>query len=166
MRSPIWLCLVAVLAAAAPAAAQPRTFTFSGHIDSVIDANVSVDQIAFPPIPVGSTFTGSFTYDPSAPQTGGGNGYKLYYNLAPSGMGSVTANGMTFSTVPNPAAANPLIALYSAEAGFGISGLDFSTQPVTLPSGWTADYPEYPYFTLQLFNQNPPTTQSLALPLT
>jgi hypothetical protein len=153
---------VALALWASEAKAAIITFDFGGTItSSVYNSGPNQGQpVDFVPIPVGSAFQGSFTYDDTAPQTGGSTGYSLYYSLAPSAAMSLTANGHSFNS-PAPAVAfNSSIQVISAEGNFGFSGFSMGTQPITLPAGWTAPNA---YFTVQLFNR-PAQTQSLALP--
>jgi hypothetical protein len=146
------------------ARAEVITFNYSGTIDRVVDAdNAALPTINFTPIPAGSLFSGSFSYNASAPQTGGGTGYARYTDLTPL-TDSVTINGFNFATA-NPGPLNTVLQVVSQEAGFGFSGANIGTQPITLPAGWGVGTPSLPYFTLQFFSI-PAQSQSLALPTT
>ncbi len=153
---------VAVALWASEAKAAIITFDFGGTItSSLYNGGPNQGQpVDFVPIPVGSAFQGSFTYDNTAPQTGGSTGFSQYYSLAPSAAMSLTANGHSFNS-PAPAVAfNPFIQMISAESNVGNSGFVMGTQPITVPAGWTAPNA---LFVVQLFNR-PAQMQSLALP--
>ncbi len=135
------------------------TLKFAGTIDSVVDAFATgLPPIDFTPIPVGSTFSGTLTYDTSSPQTGGLTGYARYDNLANSAA-SVTINGHDFA-----ATGSVFAAVTSREAGFLHSGTSFANQPIDLPTGWDVVESDFPYFTLQFWDGSP-LTRPLDLPL-
>jgi hypothetical protein len=163
-RVVVFLGLVLAQNFVTSARADMLLLSYSGTIDSVVDAStLGEPPINFTPIPVGSSFSGTFTYNSNSPQTGGGLGFASYDNLAPA-IGSVTINGNTFTTT-NPGFANPSIHIISKESGNSISGVAISTQPISLPAGWSVmdTVTSLPYFTLQFFNV-PAQSQSLALP--
>jgi hypothetical protein len=108
--------------------------SYSGTIDSVVDASVvGLPSINFPPVPVGSSFSGTVGYDSTSPRTGGGTGCAFYYNLAPY-LSSLTVNGLNFG-IAQPGYGNPGMHVVSQEAGFGFSGVTIDIQPITLPTG-------------------------------
>lgn len=152
-------CAIALLLGAVTNAnAAKLVFNFEGTIQSVIDAGtVGGPAIDFTPIPVGSTFSGTYSYDVDSPVTDGGTGYRRYLQLLSSG-GSVTVNGYQFDSA---ALGGAIVS--SQEANFGFSGLSISTQPISLPDGWEVGIPTIPYFTLQ-FRDATPQVRSLALP--
>ena len=149
-----------ILTFVACARAGEITVSYSGTINSVYDHNNISASIDFTPIPSGSLFSGTFTYNSSAPQTGGGEGYALYYDLTPSSA-SVTINGFSFMTM-QPGFANPALQVISEESGLGISGISTGTQPLSLPINWDVANGSLPYFTLWFFDQ---TAQSRSLEL-
>jgi hypothetical protein len=154
--------LVIVLMVGANGRADIVTLHFSGTIDSVTDASLPTQPpIDFAPIPVGSSFGGTISFNASASPTDGGVGYARYLDLTPS-SGSLTANGYQFVASP-PGFSNPAMVVVSQEAGFGYSGYNVDTQPISLPAGWSVPDLTFPYFTLQFWNI-PGQTQSLALP--
>jgi hypothetical protein len=111
---------------------------------------------------VGSPFVGTVTYDPTVPRSAGGLGFAYYYDLGPNRRIAVKVNGLPFGTAPG--ATNTAARVFSAEANVGFSGVDFSTQPITLPPGWIASSPFDPYVAFEFYNRHPPLSQSLALP--
>jgi len=151
---------IALLLAIPVATAQAANVTvnFAGTVRSIIDANdAEAPPIDFQPAPVGSSFSGTITYDDGSAVTDGGTGYARYLNLL-SSSGSLTINGHTIVT-NGPATATTV----SGESGFGFSGINLGNQPVTLPAGWSVSANPLPYFTLQLWDV-PPRTRPLTLP--
>lgn len=151
---------IALLFAIQVATAQAAnvTVSFEGTIRSVVDAStVEMSPIDFHPAPVGSTFSGTMTYDDSSPVTDGGTGYARFLDML-SSSGSLTLNGHTIVT-DGPVSAIPV----SAESGFGFSGISYVNQPVTLPADWSVPLSHLPYFTIQL-RDVPPKVRPLTLP--
>ncbi len=141
-----------------PASAVQITLRFEGTIQSVVDANaVGAPAINFTPIPVGSTFSGTYTYDSDSPLTNGGTGFKRYTELLSSG-GSLNINGFEFLST---GAGFGIVA--SQEANFSYSGIAMGTQPIALPEGWGVARANLPYFTMR-FEDETPQPRSLDLP--
>lgn len=127
--------------------AAPITFKFVGTIDSIVDASaVGEPSIAFTPAPVGSSFSGTITYDVNSPATDGGTGYTRYLDLV-SSSASLTLNGSHFASVDTIDGA-----VTSEEAGFGFSGTSFSSQPISLPAGWSVRNSNFPYITVRFWD--------------
>jgi hypothetical protein len=150
--------LALLLTVAATAQAEQLTLEFQGTITSVVDGNApGAPAVEFAPIPVGSAFTGIYTYDVDSPLTGGGTGYTRYDDLLSSG-GLVTVNGHQFgSQEPGDAG------VVSKESGFGHSGMSIASQPMSVPAGWSVPSSPTPYFTTRFYDATP-QTRSLALP--
>lgn len=140
-------CLLALFVYVANVHADPITFKFEGTIDSIVDASATGEPaIDFTPAPVGSLFSGIITYDFNSPATDGGTGYTRYLDLLSSGS-SLTLNGLTFASV-NPISAT----VVSQEASFGFSGVNFGSQPISLPAGWNVSQATFPYFTVRFWD--------------
>lgn len=152
---PFALCLAL---SAGPARAEVITLQFEGVIESVVDANaVGLPTIDFTPIPAGSPLVGTYTYDTDTPLTNGGTGFKRYTNLL-STDASIAVNGHQFDSA-GPGAA----IVVSQEANFSYTGVAISTQPISLPAGWSVANASNPYFTIR-FEDATPQTRSLDLP--
>jgi hypothetical protein len=141
------LCLLVLFAYVANVHADPITFKFVGTIDSIVDASAEGEPpIDFTPAPVGSSFSGTITYDVNSPATDGGTGYTRFVDMLSSNS-SLTLNGFTFASV-EPTEAT----VVSQEAGFGFSGINFSSQPISLPAGWSVGRTTFPYFTVRFWD--------------
>jgi hypothetical protein len=157
---------LAVASLPSPAlASELVTFSYFGVIDKVVDQNRSAEpnnNVSFPPIPVGSTFSGSFSFDTSAPRTGGDSSTALYYDLGPQSRLNLVINDLVFQTF-SPQPQNPFIQVHAPNPLFNhLSALTVGTQPITLPSGWSVPPGSDPYISINYFFQ--PSSDPFLLP--
>ncbi|HET6424661.1 MAG TPA: hypothetical protein VFG20_13315 [Planctomycetaceae bacterium] len=138
--------------------AEQITLEFEGTIESVVDASeFGLPPIDFTPMPIGSLFSGTYTYDSESPLTNGGTGFKRYVDDF-SLSSSVNINGFEFASTGAGGAI-----VVSQEANFGYSGIALVTQPISLPEGWSVANGNLPYFTIR-FEDDPIQSRPLDLP--
>jgi hypothetical protein len=145
-----------VFYASADATASTVVVNFGGVVTRLADNNLN--PVSLSSITVGSQFSGSVAYSTDSPVIRDITGLRDY-GLQGSTL-SLNINGLTFESLTTP-----LLRVLSQESPGGISGVILSSQPVSLPSGWSVSNPSFPFFTV-FFQDATAIHRSLALPLT